>query len=532
VDRPRSAPKQLVWCCAKCGAIYHKDFARCPSDGAEIITSDKDPLPGTQIAQYVIGSLLGEGGMGRVYRAHHADLAHKSYAIKVLLGDWSATASMRKRFAKEAKIASKLSHRNVVSVLDFGETKNGLPYIVMELVEGNGLGAMIDRAPMDPQRVVHLARGMCAGLAYAHAAGLVHRDLKPDNVIVASKDGSEVPRITDFGLAVDGEPSRERLTTTGTVMGTPAYAAPEQLQGKALDARADLYALGMTMFEMLTGGVLPFDGSPVEISAAKTHREAPPISERVPSVRVPPALQAIITKLLRRRREERFAETSEVDAALDAVRFEATFPSPTIKVPRASPWMWIALGTLAVFLVTFVGGWWFAHRQDAPVATAEAAALPVAASPPAPPAAAPVVAEVEPAPVVELPVKQQAHPHAPPRRAKIEVAPAPLPVAPLPAPKPHASIAAVDVHGALAVAEVQRAVDRVAAGLDRCAPDQPQDVVVELSIGEARRAEHVHASGAAATASCVAGVLSAIRTESAPDVGDASVTVKVAFVVK
>jgi serine/threonine-protein kinase len=148
----------LVWCCSKCGAIYHKDFARCPADGAEIVQTDRDPLLGTHVAQYVIDELIGEGGMGRVYRAHHAQLAHKLYAVKVLLGDVAATASSRKRFANEAELASRLEHPNLVGVLDFGETESGLPYIVMELVDGLVLTDLITRAPVEAGRVVRIAR--------------------------------------------------------------------------------------------------------------------------------------------------------------------------------------------------------------------------------------------------------------------------------------------------------------------------------------------------------------------------------------
>lgn len=258
-----------VWCCSKCGAVYHQEFARCPADGAEVVLALEDPLLGQQVGHYIIEKLIGEGGMGRVYAARHAHLRDKRYAIKVLLGDLASTATMRMRFTNEAENASRLDHPNLVNVTDFGCMPAGLPYIVMEFVSGQPLGALIDRGPMDPQRVIRIARGICAGLACAHDGGVVHRDLKPDNILVVTTPaGDEIPRLADFGLAVTTDPNDARLTSTGMAMGTPAYCAPEQMAGKRVDHRADLYALGMTMFEMLTGGGLPFEGTPIEIMAA------------------------------------------------------------------------------------------------------------------------------------------------------------------------------------------------------------------------------------------------------------------------
>ena len=579
-----SGAAEAVWCCSTCGAIYHKDFPRCPNDGGEVVVSATDPILGKTIGRYVIDRFLGEGGMGRVYEAHHATLANKRYAVKVLLGDAGATPSMRKRFAKEAESASRLVHPNVVGVIDYGSTEGGLPYIVMDFVDGRSIAEMIEDGPIAVPHALRLARAICDGLAYAHEAGVVHRDLKPANILVVhTSDGDEVPRIADFGLAQTVEDNDVRLTSTGMAMGTPAYAAPEQMAGKRVDHRADMYALGMTLFEMLSGGELPFEGSPIEISSAKTHREAPTVSERFPEIAVPADLQAIISKLIRRKREERYHDAREVLAALDSVRFEAVVHTPqlTLQVRReASPWKWLGLAAVVVFLATFVGGWWYTHRGD----TAESAPPPTAAAtPPLVPAAPPVVVASDPAPQVAQaeptepaepaedmrldpptpagapakPKHKRAH-TVTPRKAvvakteRVEPRPDPIaqpapaatpPATPLPAPvsvplpapavKPKPSIASVDVHGSLPVAEIRRAVDRVVPALERCAPDQPQSLVVELSVGEARKAENVRASGgAAATDSCVAAAFSSIRTESAPDVGDATVTVKVAFVVK
>ena len=265
--------------CRACGAIYRKQFARCPSDGGEIVVVDGDPLIGRTLGSYVLDALIGEGAMGRVYRAHHARLAAKRFALKVLHGDHASDQTMRMRFAKEAEAVSRLAHPNVVGVADFGKSAEGLFFIAMELVDGISLADLLEGGPLPPARVVHLARGLCAGLTHAHAHHLIHRDLKPDNVLVVLGAAGEVPRIVDFGIALATDREDARLTSTGFTMGTPAYVAPEQaVIGKAVDHRADLYALGVTMFEMLTGA----PGGLVEMRtvdrALNRRRRSPPSS--------------------------------------------------------------------------------------------------------------------------------------------------------------------------------------------------------------------------------------------------------------
>src|SRR3954471_492102 len=146
----RIAPEQPrpVWCCSTCGAIYHKDYPRCPTDGAEVVMTDRDPLLGSVVGHYTIIELIGEGGMGRGYLAHHVSLPNKRYAFKVLLGDHAASTAMRARFTREAERASQLDHPNVVKVVDFGQTKHGLLYIVMDYVDGPSLVTLIGELPM------------------------------------------------------------------------------------------------------------------------------------------------------------------------------------------------------------------------------------------------------------------------------------------------------------------------------------------------------------------------------------------------
>ena len=312
MSRGATEPPSALWCCSTCGAIYYKDFPRCPVDGAEVVITHRDPLLGAVVGNYTIEELLGEGGMGRVYLAHHANLPNKRYAFKVLLGDHAASPTMRTRFAREAERASRLDHPNVVKVVDFGQTVHGLLYIVMDYVDGPSLHTLVGERPLAPVRVVGLVREICKGLGHAHAAGIVHRDLKPENILVEAGPAGPVPRLVDFGLAVSLDQSDARLTESGMTMGTPAFAAPEQLAGKPIDHRADLYALGLTMFEMLTGGRAPFEGTLMEVVSARTTADARRIREVVPELELPVELEDIVARLTRRAPDQRYATAREV----------------------------------------------------------------------------------------------------------------------------------------------------------------------------------------------------------------------------
>jgi serine/threonine-protein kinase len=321
----QSVPKKLR--CPVCLAVFRTEFACCPVDGAELGAwmPDADPLVGGQIAgRYVLEELVGQGSMGLIYRARHVHLP-RTFAIKILFGDLVADARMRIRFAQEAALASRLGHPNVVSVVDFGRSENGLLYLVMDYVEGEALSLLIEReAPLDQERVCRLTRQLAEGLAHAHEHGLVHRDFKPGNVVLEAREGGElVPRILDFGLAISTRERDEapgRLTEFGFIVGTPIYIAPEQALDRAVDHRADLFALGVVMYEMLAG-VPPFDGRPVEIAHKNVHYPAPPIDERNPGVKVAPELERIVRRLLEKTPDRRFSSAAEVCEALDQFEY-------------------------------------------------------------------------------------------------------------------------------------------------------------------------------------------------------------------
>jgi Protein kinase domain len=299
-------------------------------DGTALIRTADDPLIGTTLAErYVIEALVGEGAMGLVYRAHHARLS-RLFALKLMFGDVAADPSMRLRFAHEADAASRMSHPNVVSVLDFGKTESGLLYLAMEYAEGETLAAMIRREGALPEaRVVALTKQMARGLGHAHRAGLVHRDFKPANVaVMTAEDGSELVRILDFGLAIaEGDQRIGRLTEHGLVVGTPIYISPEQAKDQSVDHRADLFALGVVMYEMLAGRP-PFEGTSQEIARANVTMPPPPIAQRNPHAQVSAELEGLVRRLMAKRAGDRLQSADEVIAALGGLGARRAVPLP------------------------------------------------------------------------------------------------------------------------------------------------------------------------------------------------------------
>jgi serine/threonine protein kinase len=294
--------------------------------------------------RYIVEAELGAGAMGTVYRGRHLKLPRK-VAIKVLHPDFVNEPTMLARFRREAEAAGRLRHPNVSGVLDVGETR-GHQLMVMDLVEGQSLADLMEQ-PLAPRRIVHLLAGILLGLDHAHAAGLVHRDLKPDNIIVElDQDGREVPRIVDFGIAVlrtDQMLDGGRLTDTGVLLGTPLYMAPEQARGEVVDHRADLFALGVMLFEMLSG-TTPFDGSAIEVVLANMNEDLPPIAARAPHVAGDPLLELFLRRLAARDPGQRFATAQDALALLELVErdpAEAALQLGQMDVARAFSVVWL-----------------------------------------------------------------------------------------------------------------------------------------------------------------------------------------------
>jgi serine/threonine protein kinase len=293
----------------------------CPLDGGPL-GDLPDPLIGRTIAgRYVITERIGAGGMGTVYRARH-DVVGRDVAIKFLSPDLAMDPVNRRRFLREAKAANRIDHEHIIDITDYGETDDGLVYLVMEYLDGQSLGDTLERGPLAPYRAVEIAIQIASALARAHELDVVHRDIKPDNVYLLQRtEGGDFVKLLDFGLAkMKGE---MRLTASGAVFGTPEYMAPEQARGSPLTGKADLYGLGCVLYEMLTGAP-PFSGSTPDL-ILKHIREVP----QPPSVRmsdVPPELDALVLKLLEKEPAKRHGDAYHV---LEELRdIGATLPRP------------------------------------------------------------------------------------------------------------------------------------------------------------------------------------------------------------
>ena len=346
--------------CPACGATYADDAVFCPRDGMRLVAGparrrsarapavqgtaspEGDPsassgaprvgatpqepagLVGTILdGRYRVEIKVGEGGMSFVYLARDVATGER-YAIKLLSAGLAQDAKAMARLRREAEFGMRLVHPNICHIIRLGETPDHLVYVVMPYVEGELLSDRIGRSGQIPlAQTVSLVRDIAAGLQVAHEQRIVHRDLKPENVMVCRRpDGSEYGVVMDFGLAKERRADAElqKLTGTGIILGTPEFMSPEQLRGKHLDGRSDIYSLALITCEMLTGQ-LPFVGrTQQEVMMARLRGAPVPLRELRADLELPESVQAVLDKALHRNPEDRYATAPEFAAALAAAQ--------------------------------------------------------------------------------------------------------------------------------------------------------------------------------------------------------------------
>jgi len=310
--------------CPQCGKATSEPV--CPEHDVRTVlrtlSAVEAVLPGSLIdGRYRVEKILGKGGFGAVYQATN-NRTQQKVVVKVLKPDLTADPTQVQRFHNEARTMSLLSHPNTVRVYDFGQTESGLLFIAMELLGGTDLAAVLrEQKTLEPIRAVRIAIAVLNSLAEAHEAGLVHRDLKPDNIFLSKVQGEDdYVRVIDFGIAkATNAETDSGLTKTGFTVGTPKYMSPEQVLNKPLDGRSDLYALGVILYQCLSGDV-PFGGqSPMETLMMHLQQPARPLREMAAQA-LPRGLNDIVMRALRKQPWERFADSAEMRAALEEVR--------------------------------------------------------------------------------------------------------------------------------------------------------------------------------------------------------------------
>jgi serine/threonine protein kinase len=323
--------------CPSCHRNYHDEgHAFCPHDGTALIDSPPTQRTGVRATtqrgaiiggRYVIEGFIGAGGMARVYLAEDS-VTKQSVAIKILHREKAEDRAACERFLREVEVAASIHHPNLIEVLDAGEVAGGVPYLVLELLVGESLGDLLRRVgAIPPEVALPLVRMAAAGLAAAHQVGVIHRDVKPDNLFLVGMPGSPTSlKVVDFGMAKLLE---RNVTAAGVALGTIEFMAPEQALADTVDARSDIYGLGVVLFRMITGK-LPFDSSDDALLVAQQIFQPPPSPS---SVRpgVDPALEAVILTMLRKHPDNRYPSMAEVIADIDHLLGEA--PGPIAGAP-------------------------------------------------------------------------------------------------------------------------------------------------------------------------------------------------------
>lgn len=349
-----------------------------------------EPRMGSLVAgRYRILAPLGEGGMGTVFLAEHTGISRK-VAIKVLAASWANTPDVVRRFRAEARAVGSIGHANIVEVLDAAELADGRPFIVMELLDGPTLYGVLQAETRLPwRRAVEIIIPVARALAAAHEMGIVHRDLKAENVMLVERAGSEVVKVLDFGIAADLTPGSLRATTPGLAVGTPIYMAPEQASGARPTPAFDIYAAGVLLFELIDGAPPIFSESPLDLLATKLRERAPSIGARVPGL--PSALVELVDSMLAIDPAQRPESAIAVAQMLEAILAEADAPPAPVAVvakARALP--------LTVALVSCIGvATWVAWPETKVEVAAKSVVTAKSEAPePEPPAEIPITPEL------------------------------------------------------------------------------------------------------------------------------------------
>ncbi len=351
--------------CAECLTRYADGTQACPLDGGLLQTvapagdygqgvtphlsatvpigrSTVSPGPSVEydpLVDEVLGGKLkvlrriGQGGMGTVYVAEHL-LLHKSVAVKVLNAQLALTPDLVQRLHSEARLAASISSPHIVEVFDVGATPDGRPYVEMELLIGESLAQRLARcSALSESDTLHIGEQLATALSAAHESGVLHRDIKPENIFLCARDGGDFVKLLDFGIAKAVQITEEpRLTRTGAILGTPLYMSPEQVRGDSLDPRADVYGLGVVLYECLTGSVPHCAASYLSVVAKILTESAEPPSQRCPDRQISPQLEHIVMQAMARDRDDRYPTMSALLA--DLQRFQQGMPPLAMPGPK------------------------------------------------------------------------------------------------------------------------------------------------------------------------------------------------------
>ncbi len=335
------ATVRLAKVCPACFERYPGDFRVCPRDATELtdVSADEevDTLLGATVGDtFCIVRAIGEGGMARVYEGRHVRLPNRRFAIKVLHHMYAQQPTIVARFQREAEAASGIAHPNVVDVFDVGTTPDGRPYLVSEFLEGKDFATLLDeRGHIEAAAAVHVVRQVCRALTAAHARGVVHRDVKPENVFLVGDMDAPIVKVLDFGISKFDVAGGATLTQTGMIMGTPGYMPPEQARGGKTDQRADVYGVGAMLYRALTGQ-LPYDSDDASETLGMVLGDEPPPRPRSIQPSIPEALEMVIELSMSKNPDDRYQSMAELDERLAPFEPESSSKVSLLPPPPGS----------------------------------------------------------------------------------------------------------------------------------------------------------------------------------------------------